>query len=164
MNGCQSLPAIQPMDNDGTILARPMDNDSILDDDTIQDQETIIARPIDNVSIPDAETMRAPSSRFESQIDWSNQQMSTCKFVERLAVAYLDNSLHSDMSFYVDWENISVPAHSLIVAAASPVLERCVYGTGDIVNKERIIHVRNCTLAEFYVLLRYIYTGNSNSG
>lgn len=90
-------------------------------------------------------------------IDWKNR--SNGKFKNRFADAYLGKELGTDMTFFIESENISIPAHSLIIAAASEVLDKLICGTGDIVNEERVVSVPNCTSKEFNILLHYLYTG-----
>lgn len=97
--------------------------------------------------------------RSETQIDWTNHTNGTNDFTNRLADAFMGNTLFSDMTFYLESEQISIPAHSLIVSAASPVLDRCLNGT--IWNADRIINILDCPLTDFMVMLRYIYTGKS---
>lgn len=81
------------------------------------------------------------------------------RFVDRLADAYMGNTLRSDMSFFVEMENLFIPAHANIMAAASEVMERLIYGTGSIVNTDRIVTVPDCSEEQFRLLLRYLYTG-----
>lgn len=79
--------------------------------------------------------------RFDTRLDWSSVADDGAKnsgdpkhrTMEALAVrfgALLGNSLRSDMSFYVEHDNVSIPAHRLIVGSASAVLEAMVYGSG----------------------------------
>lgn len=97
--------------------------------------------------------------REETNIDWSTHKTDTDHFNKRLGIAYMGNSWLSDMTFLLELENVSIPGHSNIVAAASPVLEKCIFGTGTIVNKDRVVRIPDCSQQEFEVLLRYIYTG-----
>lgn len=94
-----------------------------------------------------------------SDIDWTNRTYDTRGFDNRLADAYLGKAVLSDMSFLVELDNISIPAHAIIIASASSVLERCIFGTGSIVNTERVVRIRDCPTDDFKVLLRYLYTG-----
>lgn len=104
--------------------------------------------------------------RSDTQIDWTNHTNGTNDFTNRLADAFMGNTLFSDMTFFLESDRISIPAHSLIVSAASPVLDRCLNGTGTgtIINTDRIITVPDCALDEFKVMLRYIYTGKFLGG
>lgn len=97
-----------------------------------------------------------------SDIDWNNRPKNpTNVFEDRLADAYMGKSLQSDMAFYVESDKTTIPAHSLIVSAASEVLEKLIHGTGSIVNTDRVVSVPDCPLEEFLVLLRYLYTGKT---
>lgn len=40
----------------------------------------------------------------------------------------LGNTLHSDMKIYVEKDDITIPAHRMIIGTASAVLETLVYG------------------------------------
>lgn len=98
-------------------------------------------------------------SRSDTQIDWTSHTDGTNEFCNRFADAFLGNTLYSDMSFFLEMDNTTIPAHALIVSAASPVLDRCINGSGNLVNNDRVIRVPDCPGAEFNVMLRYIYTG-----
>lgn len=107
-------------------------------------------------------TDRKFTKRSEERIDWTGHKSDKLNHIgKRLANAYMGNAWQSDMTFLLESDdNISIPGHSLIVAAASPVLERCVFGTGSIVNAgDCVIKIPDCPLAEFEVFLRFIYTG-----
>lgn len=95
-----------------------------------------------------------------SDIDWKTRTSGARDFSDRLADAYMGKTLKSDMTFFVESDNISIPAHSLIIAAASAVLERCIFGVGSIVNSDRVVTIADCPLNDFKVLLRYLYNGN----
>lgn len=94
-------------------------------------------------------------------IDWSNNPNGTNHFDDRFADAYMGKTYLSDMSFFVELDQTSIPSHSFIVAPASKVLERCIFGTGSIANPDRVVKVRDCPLAEFHILLHYLYTGKA---
>lgn len=96
-----------------------------------------------------------------SDIDWKNRPKDAVIFEDRLADAYMGKSLKSDMAFYVDSDGTTIPAHSLIVSAASEELEKLIYGTGSIVNTDRVVNVPDCPEEEFLLLLRYLYTGKA---
>lgn len=104
----------------------------------------------------------ATNRNTQADIDWTNWTKETHRFENRLQDAYMGKALHADMSFYVESDRETIPAHSLIIAAASEVLERLIYGSGTLVNDDRLVTVPNCPLNEFNVLLRYLYTGESS--
>lgn len=82
-------------------------------------------------------------------------------FEDRFADAYMGKTLQSDMTFFLESDSTLIPAHTLIVAASSVVLERLIHGTGTIVNTDRVVKVPDCPAAEFQILLYYIYTGKA---
>lgn len=92
-------------------------------------------------------------------IDWTDRLDGKHSFVDRFADAYMGKTIQSDMTFVLESSGTLIPAHSWIICAASPVLERLVHGTGSIVNTDRVVTVPDCSLAEFNVLLRYLYSG-----
>lgn len=94
-----------------------------------------------------------------SGIDWNDRPKDPSRFEDRLADIYMGKSLKSDMSFYVESDDTTIPAHSFIVSAASEVLDKLIYGTGSIVNTDRVVKVPDCPKEEFLLLLRYLYTG-----
>lgn len=100
------------------------------------------------------------SPKIDGNIDWNGRNDGTMIFQDRLADAYMGKQLHSDMMFFVESENTYIPAHSLIVAAGSEVLERLVYGTGSIVNTDRVVQVPDCPVDAFKHILQYLYTGD----
>lgn len=68
-----------------------------------------------------------------------------------------DNPIHSDLTFVVEEDDCSIPAHKLIVALASPVLDRMVYG-GDGFSPMDIVRVDATSSESFKEILRFIYT------
>lgn len=96
----------------------------------------------------------------DTHIDWSTHKTDVNFYQKRFGNAYMGSHWLSDMSILLELEKQSIPAHSFIVAAASPVLEKCIFGTGNIVNTDRVIRIPDCTLSEFKVFLCYLYTGN----
>lgn len=99
--------------------------------------------------------------RLDTEIDWSNRKADTSHYAKRLATAYIGNAWLSDMSFLLESDNTSIPGHSMIVAAASPVLEKCIFQIGGVLNTDGcVVTIPNCPLREFEIFLQYIYTGN----
>lgn len=70
------------------------------------------------------------------------------------------NSLHSDFTFILE-DNVEIPAHTLIIGAASPVLDKIVYGTGTF-SPEISAFVDSISKESFMEMLRYMYTDNIN--
>lgn len=70
---------------------------------------------------------------------------------------FVGNERFSDMTFYVEQENIDIPAHRVIVATASNVLDKFINGTGSI-NPSNQITVTDISSKDFLEVLRYIYT------
>lgn len=100
-------------------------------------------------------------NRQECSIDWSSPSNARFDFVQRLANAFLANEWRSDMSFYVPRDDRSFPGHSLIVGAASPMLERCCFKSSDgVLNADTIITLPDyCSAETMQIVLRYLYTG-----
>lgn len=71
------------------------------------------------------------------------------------------NSLHADFAFIIEDDNVEIPAHKLIVATASPVLHKMVYGT-DTFCSTNSIKVSGITKESFLEILGYIYTDKIN--
>lgn len=70
------------------------------------------------------------------------------------------NKWLSDLSFYLPKEDLTVPAHSLILVAASPVLERCCYSSKGVRNGNTTITVPSyCSSRTFQIVLQYMYMG-----
>lgn len=109
--------------------------------------------------------------RFDTRLDWSaaganisgNPKEGTMEALAVRFAALLGNNLRSDMSFYVEHDNVSIPAHRLIVGSASAVLEAMVYGSGIGTVRSsadddgdggsevgRGIPVRDCSAKDFY--------------
>lgn len=95
------------------------------------------------------------SAHEPQNIDWNNRGT----FANRFADAFMGKALRSDMSFYLESARVSITAHTLIVSAASEVLDRIIFGSGSIANFDRVVKVPNCPDMEFRVLLKYLYTG-----
>lgn len=96
----------------------------------------------------------------DTMIDWTDRLDDNHSYDDRFADAYMGKTFQSDMIFFLESCGTSIPAHTLIVSAASAVLERFVrQGSGGTGKTDRIVQVPDCSLAEFTVLLRYIYTG-----
>lgn len=105
-------------------------------------------------------TTKHNNSKLEDTIDWTDRMDDHHSFECRFADAYMGKTFQSDMTFYVEKCGTSIPAHSLIVSAASKILERFVLNTNDgLRDTKRVVKVTDCPLDEFQVLLRYIYTG-----
>lgn len=72
------------------------------------------------------------------------------------------NKFGSDFTFIIeDDDNAEIPAHKLIVALASPVLNRIVYGN-DTFKPADTLKVDGISKESFIEILRYIYTDNIN--
>lgn len=74
---------------------------------------------------------------------------------------FVGNECFADMTFYIEQENIEIPAHRIIVATASNVLEKFINGTGSIGSTARIT-VTDISSKDFLEVLRYIYTDDIN--
>lgn len=68
------------------------------------------------------------------------------------------NDLNSDIKFHLENENITYPAHKLIIGLGSEVLYNMVYGSGTTLPASTII-VPNYSSKDFLPVLKYIYTG-----
>lgn len=71
------------------------------------------------------------------------------------------NSLHSDVTFIIEDDNVEIPAHKLIISLASPVIDIIVYGNDSFISTN-IIKVDGISKESFMEILRYIYTDNLN--
>lgn len=71
--------------------------------------------------------------------------------------AFVSSAQYSDMHFHIEQENIDIPAHRVIVASASPVLDKLINGSGKLESSTRI-RVSDITANDFREILRYIYT------
>lgn len=99
--------------------------------------------------------------RRNDRIDWTRPEHQSRQYFDvRLACHYLANVRHADMTFEIECEQVSVPAHRLIVGTASPFLDRLCNDVDRSVDV-CIVVGDNCKLAEFMVLLEYLYTGGS---
>lgn len=96
---------------------------------------------------------------LHTDIDWDDRKKDITKYEDRLADAYLGKTLQSDMTFLVELDGTAIPAHTLIVCAASQVLEKLIFGSGSLKNTGRVVKVSNCPKKEFMILLRSLYTG-----
>lgn len=92
----------------------------------------------------------------DEELDW--QRLPMRDELKQRNVGYLGNSLMADMSFYIASDAVSIPAHKLIVAAGSPVLEKFVHGSGQLVSASPVITVTGISSQGFFEVLRYLYT------
>lgn len=92
----------------------------------------------------------------DEELDW--QRLPLRDELKHRNVGYLGNSLMADMSFYIVSDGVSIPAHKLIVAAGSPVLEKFVHGSGQLVSASPVISVTGISSQGFFEVLRYLYT------
>lgn len=100
------------------------------------------------------------STRNETFIDWTTPSNARFDFSGRFTSAFLGNEWRSDVSFYIPLDDRTIPAHSLIVGAASPVLERCCFAPDGILNADSPITLPDyCSAETFEIVLRYIYSG-----
>lgn len=102
--------------------------------------------------------------RNEPSIDWTCPKNARFNFGLRLANAFLANEWLADVFFYLPKEDRTIPAHSLILAAASPVLERfCFKNDGSSVtggsNSPIFTMPNDLPVDTFEIVLRFIYTG-----
>ncbi|XP_037037066.1 uncharacterized protein LOC119074858 [Bradysia coprophila] len=67
------------------------------------------------------------------------------------------NKYRSDFTFIIEDDNVEIPAHKLIVALASPVLERIMYGN-ETFRAADSIKVDAISKESFMQILHYIYT------
>lgn len=88
----------------------------------------------------------------QSHIDWDWQQHH--EFVASRNSVLLQNNLWSDIEFYFENENITIPAHRIIIAASSNVLAAMAFG-GLHTNRINIVEIPSKCISE---VLRYIYT------
>lgn len=98
--------------------------------------------------------------RNVTSIDWTSPKSARFNFNSRFGNAFLANEWLSDVSFLVDQDDRLIPAHSLFVGAASPMLERCCFGRDGVPSATKPITVPDyCSAETFDVVLRFIYTG-----
>lgn len=71
------------------------------------------------------------------------------------------NKFGSDFTFIIEDDNAEIPAHKLIIALASPVLNRIVYGNETFAPTDTL-KVDGISKESFMEILRYIYTDNVN--
>lgn len=74
---------------------------------------------------------------------------------DRVTAQYLCNTCRSDMDIYVEMDDITIPAHRLIIGAGSAVLEAIVYGTGTLPGTEAeaerpTMTVKDCSAKHFH--------------
>lgn len=94
--------------------------------------------------------------RNEPNINWETITDTS----QRLLHAFLANEWLSDISFYVSKDHLTVPAHSLIVAAASAKLEQACFQRKGTRNRNSTIVVPDfCSANTFHIVLRYLYMG-----
>lgn len=72
------------------------------------------------------------------------------------------NKLRSDFTFIIEDDNAEIPAHKLIIALASPVLDRIVYGRTDTFTTTDNVRVGGISKESFMELLHFIYTDTLN--
>lgn len=92
----------------------------------------------------------------DAELDWA--ALPARDELKHRNAGYLGNSLMADMSFYIASDGVSIPAHKLIVAAGSPVLEKFVHGSGQLVSASPVITVTGISSPGFFEVLRYLYT------
>lgn len=79
---------------------------------------------------------------------------------KRVAVRNADfvaNARYADMYFYVERDDVDVPAHRVVVCSASQVLDKCLTGSGALTSSNRIT-ISDISLPAFHEVLRFIYT------
>lgn len=72
------------------------------------------------------------------------------------------NEVESDFTFYVTEDDQAVPAHKIIIAAGSPVLNRIVYGHELAKSSGTSATVTEISTENFIELLRFLYTDTAN--
>lgn len=70
----------------------------------------------------------------------------------------LGNKFRSDLTFIIEDDKSEIPAHKLIIALASPVFDRIVYGLDTKFSPSDVIKVRGITRDAFMQILRHVYT------
>lgn len=100
--------------------------------------------------------------RNKDHVNWNSPTNARNDFAARYANALFLNEWKSDISFHVSMENRTFPAHALIVAFASPVLERhCFPRKGERRNTNMFTLPYDCSADDFVIVLRYLYTGDA---
>lgn len=89
----------------------------------------------------------------DSSINSKNVRVSISDRLDQL----VGNKLHSDLEFLIEDDNFEIPAHKLIVAAASPVFDRMIYGT-ETFSPTDVVKVDGISKDAFFQILRFIYT------
>lgn len=98
--------------------------------------------------------------RNEASIVWTSPKTNArVSYGSRFSNAFLANSWRADVSFFLPKDKLTIPAHSVIVAAASPKLERlCFEADGSIPNGIiSIVMPEDYTIDMFEIVLRFIY-------
>lgn len=93
-----------------------------------------------------------PPSYCDDLDDWKAPTSDDDR--NRLAVVYMGKDLSSDMSFLLESDGTRIPAHTLIVSAASEVLQQMIDRCTD---GEIVVQVPHCSREEFMLILRYLY-------
>lgn len=92
--------------------------------------------------------------------NWAKLQYGQPSLSARLE-HLIGNRLHSDFTFIIEDENVEIPAHKLIIASASPVLDRIAYGSETFSSKD-FTRVDGISKESFIEILRYMYTDSIN--
>lgn len=87
--------------------------------------------------------------RVDKSLEWGDDPYQRSAPNKRYA-DYLGNEFHADMWFHVLRDNVRIPAHRLIIAAASRVLCTIAYGTGAIAGSIGDVPVEDCSADDFY--------------
>lgn len=100
--------------------------------------------------------------RDDSGLDWQQGSRRNDKLSVRFG-ELLCNKFCSDMAFYVEQDDISIPAHRMIIGLSSDVLEAMVFGSGKLLGAsdqdDRGIPVSDCSADDFYQV-RNSYVSN----
>lgn len=73
-----------------------------------------------------------------------------------------NNELYSDFTFIILEDNVRIPAHKIIVSAASAVFERIACGRTNHFTPNTTAEVEGISSDSFLEILRYIYTDDLN--
>lgn len=92
--------------------------------------------------------------REDSSMDWLLGSKRNDPLNTRFA-GLLCNKFRSDMLFYVEQDDVSIPAHRMIIGMASDVLDAMVYGDGLATqscgaDKVCKVSVPDCSADDFY--------------
>lgn len=75
--------------------------------------------------------------------------------IENAYYNLLGNTLHSDMNIYVEKDDITIPAHRMIIGTASAILETLVYG-GNSLSGQITLTVKDFS-ADDFVEVKYSF-------